>query len=560
MARRLLLFMTIFLFLFINNLFAEKTIGVSAFKNLTGDKSLTWLEVGIAESISAKLRNVKDYTVVDRINVDKVVSEISLNQSGLMDDKTAKKAGKAIGADIIVVGSFQKYGNQIRITASLVEVESHKILKQVIETGKMDDIFDLQDNIALKIISESEVRVTTEEKQKVVQKFTTNVSAYEYYVKGLENILTKLDYLKAIEMFNKAIEIDRNYSLAYAGLGKAYSLRSWELRNYYNKTDPSLMEKSFAASKKALEISPNLDEAHLALAKYYQEADEKKYPNKWRLCEEETRKALEINPNNGDALFLMSRIYAYDDAKEEDYLLQAIKKNGFLTDAYNNLGVIYLDAGRLDQAEQSFKKATEIDPEFKTGYMNLGVVYDRRNQLEKALEMYQIVLKKYPTYPLGLMNLGIGYRRLDKLNEAMDAFQRAVKVKPEYADVWGEIGYINLLLGDKETAKKNTGRANSYYKEGIKNYLVSLKYDPKYKYSLANIGYCYTELGDYNTAISYLKKAAEYHPTYAWPCGHMGWIYRYKLKDNMSAKLWYAEAAKRDPNNSKFRQNLMELQ
>lgn len=535
-----------FLLLFSVYVFAEQVIGVSSFTNLTGDKSMSWLEVGIAESVSYKLRNIQDYIVIDRVNVDKVVNEVQLGQSGLLDDTKAKKAGKALGADIIVVGSYMKSNNRIRINAKLIEVESHKILKQVQADGVLDNIFELQDEIALKIINQTNIAITQDVKDKITQNFTSNISAYEFYVKGQEFLLNKLDYPKAIEMFNKAINIDKNYSLAYAGLGKAYSLRNWEQRNYANKFDPGLLENSYTFSKKALEINPNLDEAHLSLARYYQEADEKRFANKWQLCEDETRKALAINPNNAEAYFLLSRIYGYDDAKEEEYLLQAIRKNNFLTDAHNNLGVIYLDQNKLDLAEQSFKKAVEIDPGFKTGYMNLGVVYDRKNELDKALDMYKTVLQKYPDYPLGILNLGIGYRRLNMLDQAMEQFQKAVKIKPDYANAWSEIGYIYLLKGQ--------------YRDAINNYLTSLKYDPQYRYSLANLGYCYTQLNEYDNAIKYLKQAYQYHSDYAWPAGYLGWLYRYKINDPVNAKYWYSEAIKRDPGNQDYQQNLRELQ
>jgi len=438
-------------------LVAETVIGVSAFTNLAGEKAVQWLEIGIADSVSHKLRNVRDYIVVERTNVDKIIHEVQLGQTGVLDDKKAKQAGKALGADIIVVGNFQKYGNRIRITAKLVEVESHKILKQVESTGVMDNIFELQDEIALKIIDQTNIKITADVKNRITENFTKNISAYEYYVKGMSNLLYQLNYLEAIKWFDKAIGVDKNYSLAYSGLGKAYSLRRWELKNYENRIDDSLLEKSYQNSRRALDLSPNLDEAHIALARYYQEVDDKKVPNKWKLCEAETRKAIEINPNNAEAYFLLSRIYGYNDAQEEKYLLISIEKNKFLTDAHNNLAVIYLDQKKLDLAEKYFKNTIEIDPEFKTGYMNLGVVYDRKGQLERALEMYQVVLKKYPTYILGLRNLGIGYRRLNRLDEAMAQFRKAVKVKSDdYLErdrlyLPGEKG---LPRGDQELSRR----------------------------------------------------------------------------------------------------------
>jgi len=526
------------------SLFAEKVVGVTAFQNLTKNPKLKWMEIGIADSISLKLRNVPEFIVIDRTNVDKVINEIQFGQSGLIDDKTAKKAGKALNADILVVGNFQVYGNRVRITAKIVEVESHKILKQVQSTGIMDSIFDLQDDIALKIIDEKNIQVTKDIKERITEKYTSNLTAYEFYSKG-QKFYYNASYDKAIELFNKAVNVDSRYSLAYAGLGKAYANQYWKLKNYANTYNPELLDKSYEYTKKALKYSPNLDEAHLSLAKYYQNVDKKKVPDKWKKCEEITKKVIELNPNNGEAYFLMSRIYGYNDAKEEEYIKKALSKNSFLVDGYNNLGIIYTSQKKYDLAEEQFKKAIEIDPEYKTAYMNVGVVYDRQGKLQKALDMYKIVVEKYPNYPLGLVNVGIGYRRLNKYDEALPYFKKAVKIKPDYPFGWGEVAYIYLKKKD--------------YKKAIKYYKESLKYDPKYKFSLANLGYSYEKLGKYNTAIMYLKRAVRYHPKYAWPMGELGYIYRYKLKNNKLALQWYTKALINNPTSTLYQRQVREL-
>ncbi len=546
MKKRVAFLFVVFFLLFASEAFAKKVIGVSAFTNLTKDNNITWLEIGIADSVSYKLRNVAEYIVVDRTNVDKLMQEVALGQTGVIDESSAKEAGKALGADLIIVGNFQKFGNQVRISAKIVEVESHKVLKQVQATGILDQIFDLQDQIALKIIDETNVSITSSVKERIKNNATRNLSAYEYFVKGQKFLLFQLDYLEAITMYNKAISIDKNYSLAYAGLGKAYSLRSWELRNYYNKNDPSLVEKSYRNSKKALEIDPNLDEAHVSLARYYQEVDQKKVPNKWKLCEKSARKAIEINPNNSEAYFILSKVFAYDDNKEEKYLLETIERNKFFTDAHNNLGVIYLNRGDLDNALKYFKNAVDIDPEYKVGYMNQGVVYERKGQYEDAIRMYKAVLEKYPKYSLGLRNLGIGYRQLKQYDNALDAFNKALKVDDKDYQAWSEIGYVYLLKGE--------------YRKAISYYKKSLKYNKTYKYTLANLGYCYSQLGEYKQAIPYLENAHKYNSDYAWSAGHLGWIYRYKLNDLQQANYWYGEALKRDPNNKGYQANYNQLQ
>ncbi len=543
MKTRLLL--SIFIALFCtSNLFAEKIIGVTAFNNLSKRNNLNWLKIGIADSISYKLRNIKDYIVIDRTNVDKVLNEIRLGQSGFINEKLAKQAGKALNADILVVGNFQVYGTNVRISAKLVDVESHKIVKQVQATGKMDEIFDLQDKIAINIIKDQDIDMTDELRNRMRRNYTKNLSAYEYFSKG-QKFYYQTNYSEAIKLFKKATTIDRQYSLAYAGLGKAYANLYWKVKNYSNKIHPEYLQKSYEYSTKALAYSPNLDEAHLSLAKYYQNVDKKLEPKKWDKCEDKTKEVLRINPNNGEAYFLMSRIYGYNDRKEEMYLKKAIEKNNFIADAHNNLGIIYTDQGKYELAKAAFKQAIKVDAEYKTAYMNIGVVYDKEKQHRKALEMYKIVVEKYPDYPLGLVNLGIGYRRLKEYDKALIYFKKSVEVKPDYAFGWGEVAYIYLQ-------KKE-------YQKAIRNYKTSLRYDYKNKYSLANLGHTYTLVNDYKNAVYYLKKCSRYHKNYAWPAQKLGWVYRYKLKDSREALKWYQEASRRDPSNSSYRNAVRQL-
>ncbi len=525
-------------------LHASKIVGVTAFSNLSRQKSLNWLQVGIADSISYKLRNIKDYIVIDRTNVDKVLNEIRLGQSGFINEKLAKQAGKALNADILVVGNFQVYGKRVRIHAKLVDVESHKILKQVQATGTMDDIFDLQDKIAFNIIKDQDVSITDEIRDRMRKNYTKNLSAYEYFSKG-QKFYYQTNYREAIKLFKKAVSIDKRYSLAYAGLGKAYANLYWKMKNYSNKKIPEYLQRSYEYSTKALAYSPNLDEAHLSLAKYYQNVDKKLEPKKWKKCEEKTKEVIRINPNNGEAYFLMSRIYGYNDNKEERYLKKAIAKNNFIADAHNNLGIIYTDQGKYEEAKEAFRRAIKVDPEYKTAYMNIGVVYDKEKKHRKALEMYKLVVKKYPDYPLGLVNLGIGYRRLKEYDKALIYFKRSVKVKPDYAFGWGEVAYIYLQ-------KKQYHRA-------VTNYKKSLRYDYKNKYSLANLGFTYMKLKNYRSAKYYLKKCTRYHKNYAWPAGQLGWIYRYKEQDEEEALKWYREALRRQPSNSSYRRSVREL-
>ena len=533
---------------FAGNLHAEKVIGVTKFENLTGNQQLTWLGSGIADAITFKFTKVKDIIIVDRTNVEKIMQEIEMGQYGLVDKKTAKSVGKAMGADILVSGNYAQAGNKVRITAKMVEVESHKVLTQVQVTGLMDNIFDLQDEIAIKLIKDkgSDVTISEDEERRITSAHKAkNLSAYEYYTKG-QSFYIKSQFYEGIEMFKKAIEIDGNYDLAYTGLSKSYSSLFWHESAILEKEeDPSLLDKSFEYAKKALALNPDLDEAHISLAKYYQNVKQDKVSNKWALCEQETWKALKINPNNAEANYILSRVFANDKVKEEKYLKLALEKNKFLVGAQLSMGIMYYNQKKYDLAETYMKKSIEIEPKYALGYAWLGYLYNTRGELPKAIELYEDVLRKYPTYTYALRNLGIYYRDSKRFEDALKLFWKAVEIKPNDYRSWHEIG--NIYMNRKS------------YDEAIGYFKKSLNIQADYYYALANIGYSYSMINQFDTAIPYLEKAYNLHYDKDWPAGHLGWIYRYKKNDKNLAKLWYERASKRNPNDANYKRYLTEL-
>jgi len=205
-----------------------KTVAVMDFENVTKDEKIDWLKLGISETIISDLKNINSINVVERMQLAKVMQEQALGQTGIIDEASAVKVGNILGADLLVLGSFQKAKNNLRITARLVEAESGKVQETVKATGPMDDVFSLQDQIVLKIASAFNIEVDEETRKSIEVKKTSSVGAYEYYAKGKNaydevigkaSILrpneTKELYLKAIAFYDKAIAQDAEYALAY---------------------------------------------------------------------------------------------------------------------------------------------------------------------------------------------------------------------------------------------------------------------------------------------------------------------------------------------------------
>lgn len=534
----------IILFIFYSfSIFAsQKVIGVSAFKNLSKNKEYQWLSTGIAESISFKLRNVKQYIIVDRTNVDRLFEEIALAQSGLLDEEQAPKAGKILGANIIVIGNYQTLGNQIRINAKLVETETHKVLKQVMVTGDIINIFSLQDEIALKIISETNTDVSKKEINRIKKRNTNDLDAYKYYAAGQRYLLEKAKYKNAISMFEKAIEIDPDYGLAYSGLSKAWSLRSWELNNYENINDSALLGKAYKYAKKAISITPDIDESYLAMAIYYKEVDIKQVKDKWKQSEKFANKALKINPNNALAYLVLSNIYAYDNSIEEKYLKKAIEKNPAMIGAYFGLGNIYLEQKNYSRAQYYFNKVIALDPDYKVAYMNLGVIYSRLGKNKLALENDKIVVKRYPNYPKGLLNLAISYRKNGDYDNAIKTAKKLIKLKQKIDKAYEEIGVTYTLRNNYRTA--------------IKYYKLSLKHNAKNIISLLNIGQAYYQLKDYNNSEKYYNICITHYPDEAHAYYMLGLIQYYKYHNLQKSLFYLRKANQLDPKSQQYKNDI----
>src|SRR5437899_1177032 len=126
-------------------------VAVLDFENLTRDRSLDWLSAGIAETLTTELSRSRNFRLVERRRLGDVLQEIKLSRSGFVDPATAQRIGKLAGADTILVGSFQKEGTRLRITARLVDVETGVSRAPATVEGPYKDIFALETDLASKL-------------------------------------------------------------------------------------------------------------------------------------------------------------------------------------------------------------------------------------------------------------------------------------------------------------------------------------------------------------------------------------------------------------------------
>jgi tetratricopeptide (TPR) repeat protein len=393
------------------------TVAVLPFENLNRDSTYGVLSRGMCESLIEGLSSVKSLTLVERAQVEKTLREQALGLTGAMDEKTAPKTGQLLGAKYVVMGSYQVLGNQVKISARFVNVETGEIdpNKTVSVTGKYpDEVFDLQSQIASRLVTSFNVAATKAETDKMaaVLKSPGNFTAYELFMKGRNACLleTNIGYQEAIPYFRKAIELDPKYAKAYNGLG-------------YALDGQGKYGEAVAADRKAIELNPANAEAYNNLGN-----------------------ALKNQGNAGEA------VAAYRKAIEiqPDYAL-----------AYYNLGTVLNDQGKAGEAATALRKAIELKPDDASAYNNLGYALDNQKKREEAIAAYRKAIELQPDEAKYYLNLGLALRKQKKDGEAIMAYRKAIELKPDYARGYE---FLAALLDSKDMRQE----AREYWQKAFK--------------------------------------------------------------------------------------------
>ncbi len=329
-----------------------RSLAVLYFDNATGSKEDEYFRDGITEDIITELSKIRDLWVLTRSAVlayrDKPAS--------------APDIGRELSAAYVLEGSLRRAGNRLRITARLVETRTARSIWAERYDRHLEDVFAIQDEIAQSIAKALRLMLSEDEKQNIVKQQTPDVRAYDCYLRGRQffHQFRGKGFNFARQMYLRAIEIDPNYARAYAGIADCCSF----LYMYFDSS-PSNLEQAEVASRKALELEPNLAEAHAS---------------------------------RGLALMLSHR---YDEAALE--FQTAVSLNPKLFEAYYFYGRSCLQQGKLEEASRLFTQAWKANPEdFQSPRFlamclkSLGKTEDARVSDEGALEVVKKHVQMHP--------------------------------------------------------------------------------------------------------------------------------------------------------------------
>jgi serine/threonine-protein kinase len=394
------------------------SIAVLPFTNAASDSSTEYLSDGITESLINTLSQISNLSVKSRSSV--------FHYKG--KDIDPQKAGKELGVKAVLTGRVSQRGDDLQISAELVDVSNENHIWGGQYNKKTADLLSVQETISKEISQNLSLRLGGEDEKKLAKHSTDNTEAYQLYLKGRFhwNKRKADDLRQAIDYFNQAIGKDPGYALAYAGLASAYAIYP----EYSGHPANEYIPKTEAAATRALELDANLAEPHAALGlnKYAHLWD-------WAGAEKELKRAIELNPT--------------------------------YPTSHHWYSICLRQQGKFDEAWSEIKRAQELDPLSPIIDLNVGEVLLLLHQDEKAMEEFEKVLELDPNFPGAHMNLADIYARQKKFDDAIRETEKVRQiVGPESPYGLGLSGYVHAIAGKKEEAEKILAQLISSAKAG----------------------------------------------------------------------------------------------
>jgi serine/threonine protein kinase/cytochrome c-type biogenesis protein CcmH/NrfG len=352
---------------------AKPSVAVLPLQNLSSEPDSAYFSEGMTDEITTKLSKIQGIDVASHSSVSALKGT----------DKSAAETGKALGVRYLLEGSVRKAGDQVRINVHLIDSTTGFQVWADDFVGKMNDVFSLQEQAAMKIAGSLNLKLSPQEQQAIQHRYTQNPQAYDAYLRG-QALVEYFDQPEKLEAarrhFEDALKSDPDYPLAIAGL-------SWVEGQIYRNIDsnPSHLQRAEQFAQRALTMDPQLAQTHLALGTVL--ADKYDYAGAAR----EFRTATELDPDNAYAWDLLSWSLAYEQPPQavdaEKAVREALRLQPSMYEAHYHLGRALLAQKRYSEAIAAFEQARELSPEASTSDLGLGQVYLAQGDYQKAVAL-----------------------------------------------------------------------------------------------------------------------------------------------------------------------------
>jgi TolB-like protein/DNA-binding winged helix-turn-helix (wHTH) protein/Tfp pilus assembly protein PilF len=416
-----------------------RSLAVLPLDNLSGDASQNYFADGMTDELITDLAQISALRVISRTSV--------------MVYKGARKPlpqiARELNVDAVVEGTVLRSGDQVRITAQLIDAVTDKHLWSQSYEGQLRDTLALQDRVAKAIADQIRINLTPREQAALKSVRVVNPEAYESYLKGryFWNKRTADSLKVALAYFDQAIEEDPKYAQAYSGLADTYALLGdWQ---YSVMVPKKALPKAKDAALKALELDSTLGEAHNSLAFLLDGFD-------WDLDSggKEFRRAIELNPGYATAhhwyawhLGLLGR---YDEAIAEMKKAENLDPLSLIINA--DLAELLVLAHSYDESIRQSRKTIEMDPDFALAHNQLAQAYLQKHMYHEAAAELQKAVQLSGGSPTCIANLARAYVASGKRSEAVKLLNDLKNRSTPGFSHASEIAVIYVSLGDMDQA------------------------------------------------------------------------------------------------------------
>lgn len=415
--------------------------------NESGDAELEYLSEGITEGIINNLSQLPKLRVVPRSTV------FRYKGSGL-DPQTI---GHELNVRAVFTGRLLQIGGALIFKTELIDVGQQSQLWGEQYRRQFTDIFDLEEEISREISGKLRLRLSGEERKRLLKRYTDNTAAYHLYLKGryYTNKRTEEWIRKGIDYFQQAIETDPNYALAYAGLADAYAF----LASSTGGLPPrDAYPKARAAAEKALLLDDALAEAHTSLGFFY-------------------------------------LMYDWNFSKAESEFKRSIKLNPGYANAHDGYGFLLKATARHEEAIRASLEAKRLDPLSLYTNVSLAWAYYFARDYERAVEQGSKALEMEPRFDFAYWIIGLALAGLGKMDESIAALKKAVTLTSGGLTHEAHLGYAYARAGKIEEARQVLARLEETAKG---------RYVSAYYFALIYLG-----LGEHEQVFSWLERAFE---------------------------------------------------
>jgi tetratricopeptide (TPR) repeat protein/TolB-like protein len=413
----------------------KQYLAVLGFKDLTGDANGQLVVDGFAETLTARLAHFPTVQVM---------------RPPTPAPPDPAKAARELGANLVLTGSMMRNGERLRVTYSVVEPQSGREWRDLIE-GSMSDLFAVQDEVANSVAAKLNLGSTTPVRI------------------ALDPAVSQRKYLEAVghlRRYDSEQSLDNAIAILES-LGQSPSVQAALARGYLYKfqitRQPQLAAAAGRAAERALESDPQSVDVNVTLG------DLRRQTGRYNEAVAAFLRVLSQQPNNADAVLGLAETYksSGDLKKAEESYKRAIALNPNFWGGYNKLGAFYYVNGRYNEAAPQFQKVVSLVPDNQRGYNNLGAVYQRLGRYEDAIGVFTQSISRTPSGQ-AYSNLGTSYYYAGRYAEAARAFENAVELTPDDNLYWRNLGdAYRWTPGQQAAAKRAFEKAIALSEQAI---------------------------------------------------------------------------------------------